>query len=115
MNGRERAQALVEAALVLPACVACAVTIVDCGVVARDRIATAQAATRAAEAHLVGDDATDAAREALPASLRGDVIVRERGDEIQVSTTSDVAITRLAGRGVEHRSSVTLPDTEVAR
>ena len=115
MKARERGQALVEAALVVPACVACAVAIVDCGVVVRDRMATTQAATRAAEARLEGREATDAARAALPESLRDDAVVRIRGERIEVRTSSDVAITRLAARPVEHRSTVALPGMESAR
>jgi Flp pilus assembly protein TadG len=115
MKARERAQALVETALVVPACVACAMTIVDCGVLVRDRIATSQAATRAAEARLAGRDEASAARSALPASLRDDVIVDDHDGRIEVRTTSDVAIAQLAGRRIEHRSAVALPGMEGER
>ena len=100
---RERAQALVEAVVALPACVACALVLVDCGVIVRDRIAVAQAATRAAEAHLAGADELAAARTAAPrAELSSD------GDTISVRLTSRAAIARLAGHPVTQRSSVEL-------
>jgi hypothetical protein len=111
----ERAQALVEAALVLPACVACAVTIVDAGVLVRDRMATTEAATRAAEARIDGTDVRDAARSALPESLRDRLVVREQGDRIEVRTSSDLALSRLAGTRIGHRSSVTLLEPEAVR
>jgi hypothetical protein len=115
VTGRERAQALVEAVVAMPVCIACAVTIVDCGVLVRDRIATTQAATRAAEAQLRGEDAADAARDAMPAALRGSTKVRIRGDRVEVRATSHVALTRLAGRSVTHRSQVELAGAEVSR
>lgn len=106
----ERGQALVETVAAIPACIACALVIADCSVVVRDRIAVTQAATRAAEARLGGRDELDAARAALPASIRASVRVDRRGDRIVVRATSGARIARLAGAPVVHRSSV-----EVAR
>lgn len=107
---RERGQSLVEAVIAIPACIACALTIVDCGVLVRDRIAVAQAATRAAEAQLIGADSTAAARSALPASMRGSLQVAADEHRIVVRATSGSRIAKLAGHPVTHRSSV-----EVAR
>lgn len=115
MIGGERAQALIEAVVAMPVCIACAVTIVDGGMLVRDRIATAQAATRAAEAQLRGDDPAAAARGALPTSIARTAKVRIDGDRIQVLATSDVAFTRLSGRRFTHRSDVELAGAEVSR
>lgn len=105
---RERAQSLVEAVAAVPVCVACALTIVDAGVLVRDRIATTQAATRAAEAHLSGRDGLDAARDALPDSLHDSVELDVADDRLVLRASSDTMLTRLARRPVEHRSSVAL-------
>jgi Flp pilus assembly protein TadG len=106
---RERAQALVEAVVALPVCLACAMTLVDCGVVIRDRIALAQAADRAASAELRGTDVDAAARGALPTSVRNvDVTVRD--SRITVRATSHVAIAGLAGRRIVQQSSVELAE-----
>lgn len=102
----ERAQALVEAVAAVPVCVACALVLADCGVIVRDRIAVSQAATRAAEAHLVGRDELDAARGALPAAMRDSVRIERDGDRIVVRATSGARITKLAGMPVTHRSTV---------
>jgi hypothetical protein len=107
---RERGQALVEALVAIPACIACALMVADCGVLVRDRIAVTQAATRAAEAQLTGADATRAARGALPASLRASLRVDVDDDRVIVHADSGSRIAQLAGRTVTHRSSV-----EVAR
>lgn len=107
---RERGQALVEAVVAMPLCIACALALVDAGVVVRDRIATTQAATRAAEAQIAGGDPVAAATAAVPAALRRDVEVRLHPDSVEVSVTSSARIARLAGRPVVHRSTV-----EVAR
>ncbi len=103
---RERGQALVEAVAAIPVCVACALVLADCGVIVRDRIAVAQAATRAAEACIAGRDELDAARGALPEALRDSVRVSTDGDRIVVRATSSARITRLAGMPVVNRSSV---------
>lgn len=105
----ERAQALVEAVVALPACLACAVALVDCGIVVRDRIAVTQAATRAAEAQLVGREPLAAARAGLPAPLRSSIEVDSRGDRVVVTARSGSRIAALAGRNVTHRSSVEVP------
>lgn len=112
---RERAQALVEAVAAVPVCMACAIALVDCGVLVRDRIAVAQAATRAAEAELRGDDPRTAAREALPSSLRDSWRLERAGDRLTVRATSGTASTSLIGRSVEHASSVELAGAEAAR
>jgi hypothetical protein len=107
---RERGQALIEAIVAIPACIACALTVADCGVLVRDRIAVTQAATRAAEAQMIGADAARAARGALPTSLHASLRVDISDDRVVVHADSGSRIARLAGRTVTHRSSV-----EVAR
>lgn len=106
---RERGQALVEAVAAVPACVACALVLADCGVIVRDRIAVAQAATRAAEARIEGRDDLRAARGALPTSMRASVRVEHVGDRVEVRATSGARIAKLAGRPIVHRSSVEVP------
>jgi hypothetical protein len=103
---RERGQALVEAVAAVPVCVACALVLVDCGVLIRDRVAVTQAATRAAEARIAGRDELDAARGALPTALRDSVRISHDGDRIVVRATSAARITKLAGMPVIHRSTV---------
>lgn len=103
---RERGQALVEAVVAVPVCIACALVIADCGVIVRDRVAVTQAATRAAEARLDGRDELDAARGALPVALRDSLRVTTDGDRIVVRATSAARITKLAGMPVIHRSTV---------
>ncbi len=107
---REHGQALVEAIVAVPVCVACALVLGDCGVIVRDRIAVTQAATRAAEARIDGRDELDAARGALPHALRDSIRIQRDGDRIVVRATSAARITKLAGMPVTHRSTV-----EVAR
>lgn len=107
---RERAQALVEAVVAVPACIACALGIVDAGLLVRDRIALAQAADRAAIAHLDGRDEAAAARAALPESLQHHMDVQVRDDEVVVVARAESHIAELVGHPIELRSSV-----EVAR
>lgn len=112
MIGRERGQALVEAVLALPVCLTAALTIVECGVLVRDRLAVTDAAGRAAEARLRGGDARDAARSALPVSLRGGALVEIDADRVQVtiqSRTHIPGVARLAQR------SEAVATVEVAR
>lgn len=103
---RERGQALVEAIVAVPVCVACALVLADCGVIVRDRIAVTQAATRAAEARIAGRDELDAARAALPVSMRRTARIERDGERIVVRATSGARITKLAGTPVVHRSEV---------
>ena len=110
----ERGQALVEAVLAVPVCVICALTIVDCGVIVRDRIAVAQAATRGAEAHLAGLSEVDAARAALPRAMRPGARITVEDDRVVVRAASSSRITRLAGARVMHRSGAAF-DVEAAR
>lgn len=101
---RDRGQALIEAVLALPVCMIAAGTIVDCGIIVRDRLAVSEAATRAAEARLRGDDAEGAARTAIPASLRHGMRVELRDDRVTVSVRSATRLVRLPG-GITHSSS----------
>lgn len=105
----ERAQALVEAVVALPTCLACAVALVDCGIVVRDRVAVAQAATRAAEARIVGRAPLPAARAGLPTPLRSTLDVQVDGHRVVVTARSGSRIAALAGHEVSHRSSVEVP------
>jgi hypothetical protein len=88
----ERGSALIEAVAAFPACIACALVIVDCGVLVRDRIATTQAATRAAAAELAGTDARAAARAALPMSLRASLRLHVTDAGVDVRVTSRPAV-----------------------
>lgn len=112
---REAGQALVEATLALPVCIACSLALVDAGLLVRDRIATSHAATRAAEAHLAGSDPRDAARAALPASLRQTIQLQETSDAIVVRTSTRITLASFAGQRVQHRSRVDLAVSEVLR
>ena len=105
---RERGQALVEAMVAIPVCMACALTLVECGVLVRDRIVVSQAATRAAEAQMAGRDPADAARTALPKSMRDALEVNVRSDRVAVSVRSDSRAVQLIGARVIHRSSVAI-------
>ncbi|MCW2925800.1 MAG: hypothetical protein JWM98_3204 [Thermoleophilia bacterium] len=111
----ERGQSLIEAVVALPVCVACAMAIVDCGVLVRDRVAVAQAAARAAEAHLQGRSELDAARGALPAGLSKRVHVRVEEHRVVVSAPSGARIAKLAGRTVTSRSTAAFDVAEAAR
>lgn len=105
----ERGQALVEAVVALPTCLVCALALVDCGVVVRDRIAVTQAATRAAEVELVGGDPLAAARAGLPGPLRSSIEVEAVSGRVVVTARSGSRIAALAGTRVVHRSSVEVP------
>lgn len=104
----ERGQALVEAMLALPMCVACALAIVDCGVLVRDRMALAQAATRAADAVIEGSDPRPAARGALPSSLDRRVDVQVRGDRVTVTARSRTTLIGIV-HDVEQHSQAWIP------
>jgi Flp pilus assembly protein TadG len=112
VTGRERGQALVEAVLAVPVCITAALTIVDCGVLVRDRLAVTDAAGRAAAATLHGDDAAEAARAALPASVRDGARVTVDGDRVRVAIQSSTHIP-----GVAHLTQVSdaVATGEVAR
>lgn len=112
---RERGQALVEAAAALPLCIACAMLLVDCGVVVRDRLAVTQAATRAAEAHLDGGDPAQAARGALPKSLHPSLSTRADDEHVAVEAESRSTVARVAGIPIVHRSRVQLTGMEDER
>lgn len=107
---RERGQALVEAVAAFPVCIACALVLVDAGVLVRDRVAVAQAATRAAEAQLNGHvELLDAAAGALPARIRSSAVVTRRGNRITVTASSTAPALGVVGVTIEQRSSVEVP------
>lgn len=112
---RETGQSLVEAVVALPLCLACALALVDCGVIVRDRVAIAQAATRAAEAHLAGGDEIAAARSALPGTLARTARVTVHARRVEVSASSGVRVARLAGATVTQQSSATFEVPEASR
>jgi hypothetical protein len=101
----ERASVLIEALVAMPACIVCALAIADCGVLVRDRIATSQAASRAARAVLVGRDPRAAARAALPSTLRGSLQVRVAHGSVDVRVVSHPTVLRIPG-GVAQLSHV---------
>lgn len=104
---REQGQGLVEAVAALPLCIACALAIVDCGVILRDRIAVTQAATRAAEAVIGGGDAVRVAEDGLPRSLRTSADVQVSHGRVRVSAASRPGLLRMV-REVEHSSTVVI-------
>ena len=112
MSGREHGQALIEAVLALPVCLTAALAIVDCGVLVRDRLAVTDAAGRAAEAQLHGDDVQDAARSALPASVRHGAQVAVHGDRVRVTIQSR---THIPGASHLTQRSDAVAAVEVAR
>lgn len=111
----ERGQALIEAVAAAPVCIASALLLVDAGIIVRDRIAVAQAATRAAEASLVGSSVSEAALGALPRNLRDGATVRVDGSVVTVSVESRATSARLAKHPVELASRARLDSTEVTR
>ena len=102
---RERAQALVEAVVAVPACIACALGIVDAGLLVRDRIALAQAADRAAIAHLDGRDEAAAARAALPETRI--FLMYGLSEAFRSTVTADGKAVFLNGKPAEVRAMVT--------
>lgn len=103
---RERGQALVETVALVPLSIACAVVLVDCGRIVRDRIAVSQAA--AAAIHERGDlaAAERAARAALPKDIRATRRIEVDEEQVLVSARSGGLLANLAG-GVVHESRVT--------
>lgn len=88
MMRRERGQVLIEVVAAVPVCMVAALAIVECGVLVRDRLAVTDAAGRAARAELHGADAREAARRALPMSVRDDAVVRVDDDRVRVMIQS---------------------------
>lgn len=110
---RDRGQALVETVLAIPACLVAAMGLVECGVLVRDRVVTSYAASRAAQATIVGGDAEAAAMGALPESLQDSARVIVRDDSVEVRVQS-MART-LPGVGTVEHSSSAVVDAEAAR
>jgi hypothetical protein len=113
MTGGERAQALVEAVAVFPVCIFSALALVDCGVIVRDRMAIAQAASRAGAAEIAGHDVERAARQALPSSVAQSLRVRRTGHELQLTITTRPTLLGVAG-GVRQTSHIALPPEVIA-
>jgi Flp pilus assembly protein TadG len=78
-------QAAIETIFVVPLCVACAVALVSAGLYVRGELAVRDAAGRAGAAAVRGEDASAAARSALPQGLRRGVRVERDGRELTVS------------------------------
>lgn len=112
MTRREGAQALVESVLALPVCMVAALTIVECGVLVRDRLAVADAAARGAEARIEGRDVAAAARTALPASLRSSARIAVAADRVRVTVRSR---THVPGVPAVTLGSEAVTDAEAAR
>lgn len=110
---RERGQALIEAVAVFPVCLACAMALVDCGIVVRDRMAIAQAASRAGAAHVAGSDVERAARGALPRSVARTLEVHDRDDSLDLTITSRPTLLGVAG-GIQLTSRIELPAEVIA-
>lgn len=80
-RGRERGQATVELALLLPVVAVLLLAVVQAGLVARGAVLTVQAAREAARAAAVGDDPAGGVR--LP-SDRTSISVRPDGEHLVV-------------------------------
>ncbi len=93
--------------MIFPVCMACALALVDAGVLVRDRIAVSQAATRAAAAQMVGESPREAALGALPDRARASARIRVRGSEVVVVASGNSRIAKLVRHPVELRSSAT--------
>lgn len=114
MTGRERGQLLIEVAALLPACIASAVVLVDCGVVIADRIAVARATGVGASALVEYDQAgaEAAVRDALPPRLAADAAVTVAAGSVQVRVTSSPPTARLVTLpGIELESSASADPT----
>lgn len=107
---REAGQALIESMLAIPLCLACALALVDCGIVVRERIVVAQAASRVAGAVLAGDDPVVAARAATPAGQRRSLDIQVAPSRIRVTIESRARIARAVGRPISQVSIVRLKE-----
>lgn len=105
-RSQEHAQALVEAIVAAPVCLLAALLLVDGGIVVRDRIAIAQAATRAAEAVAAGRDPQRAATDALPRTMRGSAHVTVRDGRVVVRALTQPRSTAFAGMDIRQQSTV---------
>ena len=85
-------QALIETLFVIPACMVCAMVLVDCGVVIRDRVALAQAAGQAGIAAERDNDVDAAARRAVPHSIRGGLTITRDNHGIELHAAASLPI-----------------------
>ena len=74
--------------------------------VAFGRVVVAGAARAAARAHAIGADALNAAREAVPSSLRGGVAVRTDDDGVRVAIAVPVVLTGLRLASIDSRAEL---------
>lgn len=90
MSGANRrsGQAAIETIIALPLALTCAWGLVDAGIAVADQVALRSAASSTAVASISGDDATDAARTALPTRLADSVVVHESDSGISLSVRS---------------------------
>lgn len=114
MTRRERGQATVEFALVLPVVVVFVLLLTQVGVSVRNGIAVELAAREGARAAAVSASPAAAARTAATAAIRLPISVdtATRGDRVTVTVTyvdpTDVAIIGAAIGPVTHRASATM-------
>ncbi|MBC7643670.1 MAG: hypothetical protein H7123_00995 [Thermoleophilia bacterium] len=85
-------QALIETLFVIPACMVCAMVLIDCGVVIRDRVALAQAASQAGVAAQQQGDVDAAARRAVPKSMRGGLTITRDNSSIELRAAASLPI-----------------------
>lgn len=107
----DRGQATIELMAIIPLCLVCGWALVECGIVVRDRIAVAQAASSAAVAQLEGRDPVQAARAALPEQIGRDAEVQRDGERLVVRTQTRARLLGAAG-APRLESSVRLPAGE---
>ena len=103
----QRGQATIEVMAIIPACLLAAWTLVETGVLVRERVAVGNAAGRAAVAHVEGADPADAARGATGEALARRLKVSIDAERVTVTVRPRVTILGAAGIG-ELSSSVEL-------
>ena len=96
MSG-SRGQASIEALFVVPACVLCALVVVEAGVAVRSQLALNRAAADAGVAALEGSDPQAAAVKALRGPLARTAHVRVANGRVRVQARPNLGILRAAG------------------
>jgi pilus assembly protein CpaE len=90
----ERGQASVELVAALPFVILLAALVWQFALAGHTLLVTAHAARNAARADLVSSDVRSAARSALPAGLRRDLLVERKGDVVRVRVRMPVLLHR---------------------
>lgn len=85
MSRRESGQAAIESLVVVPLVALCSLGVVGAGLYGRQVLVVTHAAGRAGAAAVRGEDASAAARAALPVAMRRDVHVSSDAVRVSVS------------------------------